>query len=62
MKVVEEFLTQRSVARAVPSARKWNIVGKRLWHVVTAPFAPEVCHLNDEETVLVFTTPKRDIP
>ena len=34
-----------------------NLAGKRLWHTVTAPFAPEVCHLNDEETVLVFTVP-----
>lgn len=35
-----------------------NLAGKSLWHAVTAPFKPEVCHLNDEETVLVFTRPK----
>ena len=35
-----------------------NLAGKRLWHMVTEPYEPEVCHLNDEETVLVFTRPK----
>ena len=35
-----------------------NLAGKRLWHMVTEPYEPEVCHLNDEETVLVFTSPK----
>ena len=35
-----------------------NLAGKCLWHAVTAPFQPEMCHLNDEETVLVFTTSK----
>lgn len=32
-----------------------NLAGKRLWNAVTAPFKPAVCHLNAEETVLVFT-------
>ena len=39
-----------------------NLAGKGLWYAVTESFAPEVCHLNDEETVLVFATSKRDIP
>ncbi len=39
-----------------------NLAGKRLWHMVTESYELEVCHLNDEETVLVFTIPKRDIP
>ena len=35
-----------------------NLAGKRLWHAVTSRFKTEVCHLNDEETVQVFTSPK----
>ena len=31
-----------------------NPAGKRLWNTVAAPYAPEVHHLNEEETVLVF--------
>lgn len=47
----EEYFTD-------PKYNAKNLAGKRLWHTVTAPFKPEVCHLNDEETVLVFTRPK----
>ena len=35
-----------------------NLAGKRLWHAVTSRFKTEVRHLNDEETVLVFSTPE----
>ncbi len=31
-----------------------NFAAKRLWNTVSAPYAPEVHHLNEEETVLVF--------
>ena len=31
-----------------------NCAAKRLWNTVSAPYAPEVHHLNEEETVLVF--------
>ena len=31
-----------------------NPAGKRLWNTVAAPYAPEMHHLNEEETVLVF--------
>lgn len=31
-----------------------NTAAKRLWNTVTAPFEPELHHLNDEETLLVF--------
>ena len=31
-----------------------NVGAKRLWGVATAPYEPEVHHLNEEETVLVF--------
>ncbi len=31
-----------------------NLGGKRLWNTVAAPYDPEVHHLNEEETVLVF--------
>ena len=34
---------------------KKNIPAKNLWHAVTEPYAPEKVHLNEEETVLVFT-------
>ncbi len=40
---------------------KWEIKynekndgAKRLWNAVTAPYEPELHHLNEEETVLVF--------
>ncbi len=32
-----------------------NIAAKRLWNKVAAPYSPEVVHLNNEETVLLFT-------
>ncbi|MBQ7715741.1 MAG: GNAT family N-acetyltransferase [Clostridia bacterium] len=32
-----------------------NIAAKRLWNKIAAPYSPEVYHLNDEETVLLFT-------
>ena len=32
-----------------------NTAAKRLWNKVAAPYSPEVFHLNDEETVLLFT-------
>ena len=31
-----------------------NPAGKRLWNTVAAPYDPELYHLNEEETVLVF--------
>ena len=31
-----------------------NPAGKRLWNIAAAPYEPEVQHLNEEETVLVF--------
>ena len=31
-----------------------NLAGKSLWNKVASPYNPEVHHLNDEETVLVF--------
>ena len=31
-----------------------NNVAKRLWNTVAAPYKPEVHHLNEEETVLLF--------
>ena len=43
---------------AVSKCNEKNLAGKRLWHAVTAPFKPEVCHLNDEEAVRAFTRPK----
>ena len=33
-----------------------NGAAKRLWNRVTAPYGPKVHHLNEEETVLSFTT------
>ena len=32
-----------------------NIAAKQLWNKVAAPYSPEVFHLNDTETVLLFT-------
>ena len=32
-----------------------NLAAKLLWTKVSAPYSPEVFHLNDEETVLLFT-------
>ena len=32
-----------------------NTAAKRLWNMVAAPYSPEVVHLNDTETVLLFT-------
>ena len=32
-----------------------NIAAKNLWNAVTAPYSPKIYHLNDVETVLVFT-------
>ena len=31
-----------------------NSAGKKLWNDVVAPFNPQVFHLDDEETVLIF--------
>ena len=31
-----------------------NKVAKKLWTTVTQPYTPKICHLNEEETVLVF--------
>ena len=31
-----------------------NVAAKRLWSVVSSPYDPELHHLNEEETVLVF--------
>lgn len=31
-----------------------NIGAKKLWTMVTEPFTPQVCHLNEEETVFTF--------
>ena len=33
-----------------------NILAKKLWNAVAAPYNPEVHHLNEEETVLAFIT------
>ena len=35
-----------------------NNAEKALWNKVAAPYEPEIHHLNDEETVLAFRTPK----
>lgn len=32
-----------------------NLAAKHLWNKVSAAYSPEVFHLNDEETVLLFT-------
>lgn len=32
-----------------------NLAGKALWTAVTAPYHPEIYHLNEEETVFVFS-------
>ena len=32
-----------------------NIAAKNLWNTVTVPYSPKIYHLNDVETVLVFT-------
>ncbi len=34
-----------------------NSAAKKLWNKVGAPYAPEVFHLNEEETVLAFVCP-----
>ena len=31
-----------------------NTAAKKLWNTVSAPYDPEIYHLNEEETVLVF--------
>ena len=35
-----------------------NLPAKKLWTQVTAPYHPSVHHLNEEETVFVFSTAK----
>ena len=35
-----------------------NVAAKRLWNIVTAPYKPDVYHLNEEETVLAFSALK----
>ncbi len=32
-----------------------NAPAKKLWNLVAAPYAPETVHLNEEETVLLFS-------
>ena len=36
-----------------------NAKAKNLWTAVTAPYHPEVVHLNEEETVFVFSNAER---
>lgn len=38
-----------------------NCGAKRLWSTITAPYKPEVYHLNEEETVLLFNVAEAEI-
>ena len=61
MEAAEQLLAMHPGSWEIKYNEK-NSAGKNLWNSVAAPYGPEVRHLNEEETVLVFRTDAAEKP